>query len=66
MENKKKKTTFNVCTTPVGDFICLYLHKQIFRYIYEKVDIIKLKNQDYFQNIIINVVFLLNIFLFYI
>jgi len=31
----------NVCTAPVAYFMHLYLDKQIFIYIYEKVDMIK-------------------------
>jgi len=36
-----RKTLFSICATLVGDFICLYMWKQIFMYRYEKVHIIK-------------------------
>jgi len=45
---------------------CVYICKTIFLYIYKKINIDKiLKTHDYFQNININVVFLLDNFLFY-
>ena len=60
------KTSLNICTALVADFMCLYHSKQTFTYGYEKVDTIKiLKTRDYFQNINIKVVFLFIIFLFY-
>jgi len=40
------KTLFNVCTASVADFMYLHLHKQIFIYIYEKVDMIKKKKKS--------------------
>jgi len=46
----------------VVDFMCLYMHNWNFMYIYDKI----LETHDYFQIININVVFILNNFLFYI
>jgi len=37
----QKKEQFHNFTTPNADFIYLYLHKQIFIYLYEKDDMIK-------------------------
>jgi len=66
------KTPLNICTVPIAN--CIYLREQICIYWYWQLDMIKnwklpliffLKTHDFFQNININVMFLLNSFSFY-
>ena len=61
------KILLNICIALVVDFRVKYVCEEKIMYRYEKVDMINFeKTHNYFQNININVVFLLNVFYYFI